>query len=260
MKHYYLLPTVLFFLSFCACSNDNELNKQMPLEEDKPQVITSVDEMPNKIKNLIAETKTYISPQMQELINSLDTITSVHPIEEVLPFLFTRDSSTQAVTTKASSNIPTTILTGYSSYETILNPITVSLTDYSSSALRQSLGYSDLFTHLGNGPYNVRFYAFTLHAYFTTKVSDVIPLSSAQDYIGINPDKMPEVSNINNNTSLSLGFTALPISDGILYQLTTYALAFSTEGGTSLYFPVKGTSEIQPTDWGKKLEWRIFTN
>ena len=95
MKHNDLLPTILFFLSFCACSNDNELNKQMPLEEDKPQVIISVDEMPNEIKNLIAETKTYISPQMQELINSLDTITSVHPIEEVFPFLFSKDSSTQ---------------------------------------------------------------------------------------------------------------------------------------------------------------------
>ena len=261
MKHNYLLSTVLLFLSFCACSNNNELNNQTPTEENESKIITSIDEMPDEIKSIIAETKTYISPRMQELITSLDTISTVHPIEEVLPFLFSEEPSIQTIKTKASSNIPTTTLTGYSNYETILNPITVSLTDYSSSALRQSLGYSDLFTMLGNGPYTVTFYAFTLHAYFSTTISNLIPLPSPNDFIGINPDKMPAVSNINNNTSLSLGFTASPILEGVLYQLTSYSLAFSPKGGTAtLHFPVRGTVNSEPFIWGEKLEWTIFTN
>lgn len=260
MKNYFLISTVILSLCLYACSSETEGSELISTAQNFSDVITSIDEMPTDIQNLIAKAEPYISPEMQQIISSLDTITTILPVEEVFPFLFSEEISTQTLSTRASSSLPTTTFTGYYSYETIFNPITIKLTAYSSSALRQSLVYGDETTLLGSGPYSVKFFAVTLYAYFPSGISQIIPMPTSSDFIGINPDKLTSSSNISNDTSLSRGFAVNTLSEGFLYSFTTYALEFTVDGtGTALYFPIVNQNMLSISNWGRNLEWTAFT-
>jgi len=259
MKRFSLLLTAILIFCFCACSNESGYDEQTSQEETEIKAITSVADMPEEIQKIIAESKPYISPEMQELINMLDTVTTVRPIEDVLPFLFSEEPFEPLPT--RSSTLPTMTFTGFYDFFTVLQPTTVTLTSYSSSALRQSLNMYD--TMLPNQSLlTVSFWAYTQNVYFTSPISYIGGLPKHADKIGLDPSKIPSV--ISNSTAVSRGCVAQPLVPGIAYQLTTYVLCinYAVNGAGPFIFP-SYTSDMMQIDqdysrWGRNIEWTVY--
>lgn len=254
MKKNYLLfvNVALAAISFSSCSNESSC---VLMEKDS----TINSQLSVDYSALLANRKPYISSGMQALINKLDTVTTVLPIEELMPgieTLFFKDTisvNRGEVTRTVSSEV----LTGYYSKSFLFRNKAVSITN-SNSSFKESLNC----TLNMSGTVYLSAIAVCQYAIYAEPISLFRKAPQESDMIGIDPDSF-NPDGITNDTYFSLGYSVEELSPGEFYYLTTYIFVISDSNDIYLgyllpYISAAYTYQFRMDYYCESLQWRCF--
>lgn len=250
-KHLFFVGMMFVTNLFNACSYEGE--ELLAGSERNNQ-------LPAAYSALLVDVKPYVSPGMQKLIDKLDAVTTILPLEELIPgieTLFVED--TLSVNHNAVTRAVTaTVANGYNDRAFLFRNRPVSLST-TSSAFKESLNLGDFADYT-----NIYLSAIAVcqYVYFDTPISTFRASTKEGDFIGVNPDKF-DVDEISNNTYFTLGYSTEEVAPGELYYLTTYIFIIS--GGTDIYqgyllpFKKSGYSYTMGYDYYcESMQWRYY--
>lgn len=217
---------MISLLGLCSCSNDNS---------SEPSISTKV----------AASYKAYISPQMQQTLSMLDTCTTAIPIENLIPYVSKKDTTSQESSTSITrSGGNSTIAQGFDSQTALYSYQKVTISD------TQSLNFG-----VATGTYYATCIAIT---YFLScdYSNGITKYSLNTDIIGIDPDN-----------EIAKGFHIDTLTKNKQYIFTTYFWELR-DGASSIYNPRTIPYEYSSTgnlvmieilaDWLPRLQWRYI--
>lgn len=190
---------------------------------------------------ITANYEPYISPQMQEILNMIDTATTAIPIEKLIPFVEDSNSSS-AVVLRSSSADGTTVAKGFSKYATLYTKVKTVISATQASNFNTKAG-----------TYYITCVSATLYQNTSGELLDAM---LETDVMGINPDDLTQ-----------RGYHIDEKKAGSLYYLTTYTWGLAT-GATEDYIESEwipriytGTGYSFYSDYYtyiSNLQWRYY--
>lgn len=231
------------------------------------------DSTPKQLSSVEKETENdapYISPNMQELINKLDTANGALPVNKLIPGFentlikdlqvkqktFSTRTTVESSGENISTDADTIIVYGYDSYYNLFMNKKITLSQNAYNALNMTL-------NIGNTDYvkdktvvYLSAWAVVRNISFASKQTDLEEASIKGDHLGYDPDKFP--TSIDTTSIINKGFKIEEEVPGIFYHFTTYVI------GACITYNKSSFIRISPGILGDLLEcmeslnWRIY--